>query len=424
MTSQQLFSTRPEALTSSGCSDKSQRSLFWTGLWSVIAALVPVMRTSVNAGWQLPQRHIEYMILLALVVAALLGRVARPAGFPIWIAGAVVIPTAGFISGFSSSISASLTIAVELALICLLAPAVFRYEILRTKSFVPCVLSAFLVSQTLSAATGVLQLTGADVFGRGAVFGRSTGFAGHPNVLGLMAVIALLVSLTMMRNAPRPAQAALWGAFAVNAVSLVGTGSLSSMLAGAVGLMVYAIGRRRLVAAFFAALAAGTSIFIVGGAWAVSVVEYRMAVVTGADDVGGAASVDVRLRTYQWALEYLSDDPLFGVGMDDASSGTFDGVTAVHTYLLHAWYQGGLLLFLWFLAVTALLLTTILRAMAGSRSVEAAAVLAAFLTFASMSAFFAQDQYWLPLLFAIATLPAVGMSKHARTPTVDTGLIR
>jgi hypothetical protein len=346
------------------------------------------------------------------VASAALRRTARPAGLPVWWAAAVLVPAAGVLSGLVSSLPASLLEAVQLTVLCALAPAVFRYDILRTRGFLTWVVAAFLGSQTLSAAVGLYLFAGTAGTLRAALFGRAKGLAGHPNTLGIMCVIALLVALSSLGGASPRVRAGLWAVITLNAMALVATGSLSAMLAGVLGAAVLAVGRRRVALALAVsgvALLAGT-VLALGGSSIAGFLAHRVAAVFGAGISTDRASLAVRLRTYRWAFAHIAQDPLRGVGMDGLNSGTYDGDTVVHNALLRAWYQGGFLLFAWFLAVTVVLLVLTLRAMTSRQGVGAAAVIAASGAYAATSAAFVKPQYWLPLLFAVALLPAAAGS--------------
>jgi O-antigen ligase len=395
-------------------------SVFWTGFWALIAAMIPVMRLqSVEGLWQMPLRRLKYVILLALIVSALLRLMARPVGLPVWLAAPVLVPLAGFLSGHSSSVVSSTLLAMQLALLGALAPAVFRYHALNTRQFLPWVVGAFIVSQSFSAGVGLIQLSNATVLGQEAVADRSTGLAGHPNTLGIMAVIALLVTLALLRHTSHLAKVGLWFALAVNGFALLATGSLSAMLAGAFGAAVLAVGHRRVgIALVVGAATWGAGALVgLGNTWFANFVQYRFSMVTGEAASAGDASLEIRFLTYQWALSYISDNPMFGVGMDSLNAGTFNGVTAVHNHLLHAWYQGGLFLFMWFAGVTAVVIVGTVRALRSRCGVGGAAVAVAVVTFGMTSSFFLQQQYWIPLLFAIAMLPLSQEPESAAKPS-------
>jgi O-antigen ligase len=377
---------------------------FWTGFWALVAALVPIMRAQGIPEISELFRGFRLAILAALVASALLGLTARPAGWPVWRAAGVLIPLAGLVSGLAGSLSASVVAAVQLALLCALGPAVLRYHVRSTPGFRVWVLGAFLASQTLSAGLGLYLLL---VSGPGALFRRASGLAGHPNMLGLQCVLALLVILAVAGRVGAPARAGLGAAFAVNAAALVVSGSFTAVLAGVVAAAVLAVGRRRVRLAVHVGLAAALTVAVgwLAGSGLVAFLTRRVIIVTGQKQSGEDGSLTIRLDTYRWALAHLARDPVLGVGMDEGHSGTFDGQTVVHNYLLHAWYQGGLLLLFWFVAVTAVLLVAVVGAMRSGHGLGGATVVTALLTFGATSAFLAQPYYWLPLLLAVATLP-------------------
>jgi O-Antigen ligase len=384
-------------------------SYFWTAFWSVVAIWLPISEAQpTTAIWRLPLYRVEDLVVVGLLVSAISGRVARPVGLPVWIAGALAIPFAGFVSGNGSPFSPSVIVGVQFAVLCVLAPAVLRYHVVVNPYFLPSVLGAFVVTQTLSAATGIAQIAGAQVLGQSQLLDRSTGLAGHPNTLGIMCVIALLVIMAVMSKCAKWVQILLWCAFVVNLVALVATGSLSSLIAIGVGVVVFLLVTRRVLAALAVAVVAGVGAVMVdidfGDLWIVAFLERRFASVTG-NTLEGESSWEGRVRTYEWAVDHIVRDPAYGVGMDSANSGTYNGITAVHNYLLHSWYQGGLLLFVWFVAVTVTFLWCVGRGIKSSECSGAAAVIAAVIAFAMTSAFFVQQQHWLPLLLAVATIP-------------------
>ena len=377
--------------------------------WFAFAVLVPIDRyvlqdsTTSALVWR--------AMLAALVLSVLGGRAAKPAFPAVWLSALFLIPLAGYISGHQSSIPQSVTVGVQLALLCGLAPFVFKFYVERSPHFAAIVLGGFLASQTFSACVGLLQLPGNEVFGAVTIFGRSTGLAGHPNVLGIMSALAIFVSLAAWRALPTRLRWVPIVTLILNGVTLVSTGSLSSMLAVAVGLAVYFVGRRKVVATFVAGVLGIVSVWVftlatgLDGAALLAPVQTRVGVVLGTSEIeGGAASLDTRLLTYDWAWKYLTIDPIAGVGLDPMNAGTYNGYTPVHNHILHAWYQGGLLFVLWMVAVTVVLLILVARSIARQQSVVAAAATIAMLAFASTSAFFDQQQYWLPLLFAVALI--------------------
>ena len=267
---------------------------------------------------------------------------------------------------------------------------------------------AFVTSQTASATVGCLQYLGFSPFGIPTPFGRSQGLAGHPNVLAIMASVVIL-GLIQRRMTARSAPLTIY-ALLVNVVALIASGSISALAAAAVAIFAYVWASRRLTGASLVAAGAGLAAFVLAMSSSyvsrlLLTIEYRVGVVSGTESGGGAASLENRQRTYEWAWSHIQQSPLFGVGLDPAAGGTYDGVTVVHNFFLRAWYQGGITYALWFAVLIALLVGAIVGpALARQRpelAYPAAGVVLIF-TFASTAAFLEQAQYWLPLIYYVA----------------------
>jgi len=385
-----------------------------TVIYSVMAACVPASRTVFGT-----DIFLQVVVLGAMgLVLTALGYVARPPHAWLWIAGAVMIPAAGLVSGANSSVSSSLLVGLITAVMIVTQVCVFTRLIAERPSAVRHIVTWFIVGQTISAAAGVLQLLGFRV-AEGLIFGRATGLAEHPNTLGLMAVIVILIGLGAWRGAHGFVRIVLIGVMAVNGAALVGTGSLSAMLALAAGLFVGILAARKVIGT---AVTGILVLALAGGALALSNVEqtfldsifFRIAVVTGqSSGGGGAASLEVRELTYAWAWDWIDRSPILGVGLDPRNSGTFDGVTAVHNYLLRGWYQGGIIYVVWLALLTLTVVFGIVISALRRRSDPWAASIAfGILVFAFTAAFLNQPQYWMPFLLAF-----VLASRRTSSPT-------
>lgn len=387
-------------------------------IWTCVAGLVPVDRFVLtdNSAAVLVWRA----VLVVLIVSVIGRRASWPAGGPVWLSALVLLPAAGVLSGTSSSVNASATVGVELALLCALAPFVFRFYLKNAPLFLPGVLFGFLAVQTLSASVGILQFGGSEVLGAVPIFGRLTGLAGHPNVLGIMSAIAIFACLAALNRAHPLRTVIVVVILVINTVALVGTGSLSSMIAALAGALLWLLHKRKIVA-FFIVGVLGSALTWIGSTAIgleapplVASISNRISVVTGTSSVeGGAASLDTRLLTYDWAWRYLATDPLVGVGMDPLNAGTYNGYTPVHNYLLHAWYQGGLIFVCWLAAVTVVLAILIYRSAKKQDSLLGGSLVVVLVTFAMTSAFFDQQQYWLPLLLGVALFEPVRRGRAA-----------
>lgn len=379
-------------------------------VFAVVAALLPFDRVLLaDASISVPFWR-GFLLFLALCVLG--NRWSRPAFPGVWLSALVLIPLGGAISGLTTNVNDSVTIAIQIALLCCLAPFVIRYYLLWSRSFLCVVGGAFVLAQTMSAIVAMLQLAGVTVLDTTLIFGRTTGLAGHPNVLGIMSVIALVGCVVALGRIVRPLRIVVLAAAVLNALALVFSGSLSAMLAGLLALFIALSVKRRLVFAFIAVVLGGAFVFLLGvfsGLDATSLldpVSTRVDVVLGTSDVeGGAASVDTRILTYEWAWRFISDNPLVGVGMDARNAGTYNGVTPVHNYILHAWYRGGLFFFFWQILATVAYIGVIVRAFRARRWAGPASLVAAVMMFAATSAFYTQQAYWLPLLLGMACFP-------------------
>lgn len=382
----------------------SAQTTFLGALWIGVLSTVPVYRlimTDVSPTY-------VYFVLALIVTCALLGRVSKPAFPHLWLAVLLVIPLASLISGTTTSVAASAIVGIKLALLVGLAPFVFRYLVTHELHFLRRACVGFLLVQTSSAAAGLIQAGGVTILGREANSGRANGLAVHPNVLGVMCALAIVIclaALPLMRGWPR---FLLVASAAINVAGLVATGSLSSLLAAGVGVTVLLVCMRITLRAAFIGIVGTTVVLsglsMLGYDWTLvtSGIEERVDVVTGISD--GVASLDIREQTYKFALQSILDDPITGVGMDGANQATYDGRTVVHNYILRGWYQGGFLMFATILAFSVAMLIIVFQSMRKSDHGIAAASIATMLTFAATSAFYDQQQYWIPLLVAVATV--------------------
>lgn len=413
-----LVTNRMQPTSTTALVESSSKTTFGSLIWIVVAGLIPIYRFVVASGldW-LPEA-----ILIVLVISLVLGKVRHLPGASIWILSAVLIVIAGFVSGANSNALASVRTALALAILLASAPFVLRYYTLQTRVFLPRAAAAFISIQTLSSVAALAQAAGMTILGAVANSGRANGLAGHPNVLGLMCVISIALAITAYASATSRVKALLLLAGVINLGALIATGSLSSLLSlAAVLIVIVAVRRAGLRTLYWASagfLAVGVLAFTAGfdPSLLVAPIDHRINVVTGESD--GVASLGIRQQTYAFAWDYIRTDPLIGVGMDSTNQGTFNGVTVVHNYVLHAWYQGGLAFVLATAVITLLLFTRIRRAVVTGEKAAEAAIIAAVIVYALGSAFYDQQQYWLPILFAVAaSYPRLG--EMAKSSTKD-----
>lgn len=401
----------------------------WTGLlavaWVLVFAAVPMMRfIAANYGSALR------LGVLALVLLCLLGgKVRRPFAAQTWLICGILIVISGAISGTESDITDSLSAAVQWALLIGLSPFILRYFILEFPKFKAWSVQAFLVVQTLSAAVGLIQVVGGiSPFGIEARGGRANGLADHPNVLGLMAILAILISVAILLRSGVGSwkRFSLFVVLVMNLAALIASGSLSNMLALAIGLVVLLAASRatlRFVTAVFALTALSwvlAQLTGFGAAQIASGIQLRVSDVTG--ELDGEGSLGVRQQTWSAAWELIASDPVIGVGLDPANSAVV-GTTVVHNYILQFWHRGGATLLVVALLLTLVMLRVVVNALRRNKDVLPAAVMAAILAFALTSAFFNQQEYWLPLMLATAASTPAPNREHKRKIVPESKLV-
>jgi O-antigen ligase len=371
---------------------------------ALMAAVVPIQRglpRQLETVWPV-------IVVVGVASAACLG--LRRRVFAGWVFGFAffAVPAAGFLSGLNSDVTASLLVAVPFAILIGLGPSVLRF-VVETPRMIPLLASIYLLSQMVSVTVGLLQYQGLSVFGWAAVHGRIQGLAGHPNRFGIFCGFTVIILAYMWTKLKRPGARFICLTLAIlNVIALVLSGSLSALLACIAGLLVMALVmgaagiRAILVTAVLTLLAVATGGF--GGL----LIDLAASVQGRADQVqsavGGASSLRVREGTYAYAWDYLGTDPIVGVGMDGSRAATFDGVTVVHNYLLHAWYQGGFLLLLTFVLLTIVMLVSMMRSYRTRDQALSSGLFAAGLVFAWTSAWFVDQFYWMPIIFGFALL--------------------
>jgi O-antigen ligase len=383
-------------------------------LWFLIALLVPV-----NYALPPTARALWFVALMAaVVIPALFMRVERPLFPVVWVFAGYASVVALLTATRSTTIADNVFVGLQLLVLLGFGVFTLTYNATADRSFSQRVGIGFLIGQTVSATVAVAQLMGVAIAVPGAVYGavngRSSGLAEHPNTLGIMATIAILISLQAL-IATRRLRLLTFAVLAANVLGLVASGSLTAMLALSVGLGALVLCMRnylgRLVAwamAFAAAFALAAS--------ATGVISYlpslaeRYVQVTGQSE--STSSWGVRTRTYEFAWDRISQNPIFGNGLSTESSGTFNGVITVHNAFLRSWYQGGLILGIAFTLIMAAVLVGAVRAIIARTHGAEASVLIAVLVYASVSPLLEQRQLWLPVLVAWASISAARCNRR------------
>lgn len=269
--------------------------------------------------------------------------------------------------------------------------------------------TSFVLGAAVSGVVAIGQVTlGISVPGTEIVFGRVPGLATHVNGQGGALAVASGLAIGLALIGRR--RALHYGAFALIVIGLVLAGSITGMLAAAVGAFVAMLCSRFPLSRIFSIgisfsivwiLAANLQILVPGAASPLQ----RLADTTGQGE--GQSTLTLRLLTDQFALSQILEHPLFGVGLDGTSGGTYDGVTQTHNMLLLAWYQGGVLMFI---AVVISLVYTI-RVISNGQvrqlpfSVPIAASCVGAFVFSMTGPVLFDRWFWLPFVLAWA-IPA------------------
>lgn len=385
--------------------------------WSAIAALLPVnyaLPSAAKAMW--------FAAIAAIIcIPLLLQRVAQPLYPAVWIFAGYASFASILLATNESTITDNLFVGAQLILILGCGVFCLTHAALADQRFAHRLATAFLLGQSLSAGAAILQLMGYSIFMPQNHWWdrRVQGLADHPNTLGLMSALAIVIALQVAFSSRKYLALALVGVI-VNILGLIGSGSLTGILALSAGLFVLALCMRShlgkitiwgaSIAILFWLVAILTNVFDI-----LPSLSHRYNQVTGQNASG--SSLENRGQTYAFAWSKISEDPLFGFGLNGRTSGTYNGVTMVHNAFLRAWYQGGILLAVAFALIIVALIVVVIRATVTRKYASEAAVIAVIVVYASVSPVLEQRQFWLPVLVAWASISAATAHQVRLTKT-------
>lgn len=368
------------------------------GLWGVllfvVVALLPMARIlegTLGTIW-------STSLLLFFLGSAVVGRLRKTYASPVWIFAAYFAAIGVVSSGYSTNnLTSHLQIGAQIVLFFALAPFVLSWYVNEQPKIRSLVVVALFAGQSVSAAAAIGQAAGLTIMDASAGYGRSPGLAGHPNTLGMMAGVAIVIALSLMLQRKGPRGPLLF-VLALNAAALLTTGSISALLSAGLGVVVMLLAARVRLRAIVAVIG-GSALAL----WLVTTLAAQISTVrspldrilqvTGQTDAAG--TWDIRLMTFEYGINSILRDPIYGRGLDDASGVTFDGVTLVHNVLIRAWFQGGFAMALAFGAIYLVLLITVIRSIATGRNALPAAGLTVMAGFALTSASFQQAYFWV-----------------------------
>lgn len=184
------------------------------------------------------------------------------------------------------------------------------------------------------------------------------GGVAHPNSIAKEAAVCLLIALAMMRTrvgrpertnwdaaSSRPRRYFLFGVVALALATLAATLSRTSMLALAAGSLMLFFdalwGRRGVVLSLATIMIALVGLFISVLQSERSLGQSAAAVVTKSGDVEELTSLTGRTRIWAEALDWISQRPLVGYGLDSAASVMSKESVGTHSLLLHLLFSAG-----------------------------------------------------------------------------------
>lgn len=397
----------------------AQRNLPWSFRSKVSWPPITVLGSAV--AFALPFNHALPSILRALwfaCIVALIGipllvmRTGRRPLYPgVWVFGGYASLIAILTATNSATIQENLFVGAQLVLLVGFGPFAMTANALLDPQFAQRVGGAFLVGQTLSAIAAISELLGRPLLGGEPLQGRAYGLSEHPNTLGLMSCLAILIALQMLLSSRRFRPLA-FVVLSANIISLIASGSVSSMMAVSAGLAVLIICRRKLLGKLaLGGIACAVALWLLDKF--TSIFTYLPSVIGRYGQVTGQTqslgSWEVRTRTYEFAWQRISDEPIFGVGLHPKYGGTYNGTTVTHNVILRAWYQGGIILAIAIALIVVAILIVALQAMTKKSHGGEASILVAVFAFAFTSALFEQRHFWLPVIVAWGSISAAAI---------------
>jgi O-antigen ligase len=310
--------------------------------------------------------------------------------------GVGIFAVGALISSFGAVIASESVAVVVRVLYLTLVWFWLATTLLRTRRHVENALILWIGSVAVSCLGAVVQYRYGDVIPGGeTAWGRMSGFTPHYNHLGGLVATSFVPALMLATDSTRRAvRLYALGVTGVLALGLVLSGSVGGMTATLVATVFWLVVRGlslRTVVRLGALAAAGLVLAVgVGGADIQNPVE-RLQRVTSAEEAaaGTGGSFYTRVEVYERAWDRIGEQPLIGVGLDDASSLKLTGgENLVHNMLLNQLFTAGILGLLGIVVVlvgAGTIGATEVRRSSGSRRALTSALLAGFVGFVVFS---------------------------------------
>jgi O-antigen ligase len=243
--------------------------------------------------------------------------------------------------------------------------------VLQSRKHVEYATMAWVGSAALSAGGSILQYLYGDVIPGGTViYGRMTGFTPHFNVLGGLAATAFVPALMLAVDASRrPARMLGTASVVLLGAGLLLSGSVGGFLAAGAATVFWLVIRGITLKTVVSLVSAGAVVFVLMSATGVTNSPdpfQRVKKVTSAEQAesGTGGTFYTRLDGYREAWTRIREQPLIGVGLDDASSREVLGSAIVHNMLINPWFSAGIL------GLVGIVLVVAGAALAGCRTVR------------------------------------------------------
>ena len=300
----------------------------------------------------------DWLFFLALgltVLVILLGGLRRDYEIPRTITiGVAIFAVGGLISSFGA-IDAGQSVSVVARLLYLTLVWFWLGTILlETRRHVEIAITAWVASAAVSSAGAVVQYFYGDVIPGGTIaWGRMTGFTPHTNNLAGLAATAFVPALMIaVDSSTRLRKAVGTGSVALIAAGILLSGSVGAILTAGASMVFWMALRgvsQRLVISLGAVVAAAFVLMSSSGTTLSPAPIERFERVTQSDPNEAEGSVFTRVEGYRDAWERIRDNPVIGVGLDEASnarllrSDSDDEGHLVHNIVINPWFSAGIL---------------------------------------------------------------------------------
>ena len=265
-------------------------------------------------------------------------------------AGVVVFAAGGIVSSYDAVVPMESVSVVVRLLYLTLVWFWLATILLQSTRHVECAALAWISSAALSSAGAIVQFLYGDVIPGGTVAGgRMTGFTDQFNQLGGLAATALVPALMFAVDGRRRTDRVIGTAATALIVSgVLLSGSVGALLSMSVGTLCWLALRGMTTRTFAIVISiAFTALILLSATGSTGTTDplQRIRRVTSAEEAerGTGGTVYTRVEGYETAWARIVDQPLVGVGLDNASSQRILGANLVHNLFINPWFAAGIL---------------------------------------------------------------------------------